>query len=283
MKENSLLYSYQHLPSLIDPVFFRIGNFSLRWYGIMYLVAFFTIYIILRLRLKNSELKYDRGLVLDFLIVVMAGSLLGGRLGFVLFYNLPYYLQNHWEILLPIKFTQNGMFLTGFYGMSFYGGLLGATLIALIWTRKKKIDFWCWTDFVLVAVPAGYFFGRIGNFLNGELFGRETTGWWGMYFPNGQGILRHPSQLYEAFFEGLIIFAILWLASGRKMSKGSLTLLYLGLYGLFRFWLEFVRQPDPQLGFVFSFLTLGQIFSAIMITVVMGAYFYLKNKYEEKD
>ena len=263
----------------------------MRWYGIMYLVAFVVIYVILRQRIRNGEAKYSIEMVSDFFLWAIIGALVGGRLGYVLFYNLSYYLQNFWEIFLPIKSTENGVILTGFYGMSFFGGLLGVILVTLIWTKRKKIDFWHWSDFIVVAVPAGYFFGRIGNFLNGELFGRETSGFFGMYFSDGlppgwaggQGVLRHPSQLYEAFFEGLVIFGILWLVRKRKMPTGSLTLLYLGLYGFFRFWLEFFRQPDPQLGFVFSFLTLGQIFSAIITIVAMTTYFYLQRKYANKN
>jgi phosphatidylglycerol:prolipoprotein diacylglycerol transferase len=164
--------------------------------------------------------------------------------------------------------------------MSFYGGLLGVIITTIIWTKKKRLDFWQWSDFIVLAVPAGYFFGRIGNFLNGELFGRITDSWWGMYFADG--FLRHPSQLYEAFFEGGVIFIILQFLSRRVRRKGTLTAIYLGLYGFFRFWLEFLREPDPQLGLLFSVFTLGQLFSGILVLVAVGIYFYHTNKNEKE-
>jgi len=272
MNIDNLLYYYQHLPSFINPIFFQIGNFSVRWYGVMYLLAFAIIYWILSMRIKNGEAAYPIEIIVDFFLMAIAGALIGGRLGYILFYNLPYYLQNPFEAFLPIKFTQAGMIFTGFYGMSFYGGLLGVIAVMFLWTKKRKIDFWRWADFIAFAVPAGYFFGRIGNFLNGELFGRTTTAWWGMYFTDG--ILRYPSQLLEAFFEGIVMFLILWFVRKREMRKGTLAVMYLGLYGFFRFWLEFLREPDPQLGFVFSTLTLGQFFSIIIVSFAVGIYFY---------
>jgi phosphatidylglycerol:prolipoprotein diacylglycerol transferase len=295
MKISNLLYFYQHLPEHIDPIIFNWGDFSLRWYGLMYLFAFATIYLLLSWRIKKRESRYDIELLLDFLLKAIVGALLGGRLGYVFFYNLRYYFYNPLEAFLPIKLVGNEIVSTGFYGMSFYGGLLGVIFVTLFWAKKpvrlsgqgsgRKIDFWHWADFVVPAIPAGYFFGRLGNFLNGELFGRITTSHWGMYFSNGlvePRVLRHPSQLYEAFFEGIIIFSLLWSMRNRKLQKGSLVWIYLGLYGFFRFWIEFLREPDPQLGLFFSFLTLGQIFSGIIMLVVVGVYFYYKRYENEK-
>jgi len=276
---------YQHLPSFFNPIFFQIGSFSVRWYGIMYLVAFIVFYFILNWRVKRGEAGYSQDLILDFLTWAVAGLLAGGRLGYVLFYNLPYYLDNLLEIFLPIKFSGTGMLITGFYGMSFYGGVAGVVAVIFLWTRKNKLDFWQWADFIVPAVPLAYFFGRMGNFLNGELFGRVTNSQLGMFFSNdspNKMILRHPSQLYEAFFEGLVVFVILWLMRKRKVQKGTLALIYLGLYGFFRFWIEFLREPDPQIGLFFSFFTLGQFFSAIIVLASGTIYFYQKNRHEKK-
>ncbi|HBR71692.1 MAG TPA: prolipoprotein diacylglyceryl transferase, partial [Candidatus Moranbacteria bacterium] len=147
-----------------------------------------------------------------------AGALIGGRLGYVLFYSFPYYLNNPLEIFFPIKITDYGLLFTGYYGLSYFGGLVGAVLAGYFFSRKRRINFWQLADFVALAIPMGYFFGRIGNFLNGELYGRPTNMFWGMNF--GDGLLRHPSQLYEAFFEGLVLFGIIFLV--RRLVRTNL-------------------------------------------------------------
>lgn len=259
---------YQHLPEYINPIVFSIGFFSVRWYSLMYLVGLGIVYWILKNKSKNQLLVTNYQL-LNLLFYCFIGLLIGGRLGYVLFYDLNYFIQNPLEIFLPFQITSYGLLVTGYYGMSYHGGLIGAILAGIIFARKYKINFWKLVDWIIPAIPAGYFFGRIGNFLNGELYGRVTDMPWGMYF-NGQ--LRHPSQLYEAFFEGIILFVVLWFLRGKSKFPGFLFCIYLFGYGSFRFILEFFREPDAQIGFVFSFLTAGQILSAGMIILAVGIF-----------
>lgn len=281
-----MLEPWQHLPEHINPIIFQVGFFSVKWYSVMYLVGFAVVYFLLKWRVKNdfrnsqlvicnSDKKNNsnqspitnhqsQSLILYFII----GLLIGARLAYIIFYNLPYYLAHPLEIIFPVQITNYQLQVTGFYGMSYFGGLIGVIAAGLIFCKKYKINFWQLADFVIPAVPAGYFFGRIGNFLNGELYGRATEKFWGMYFPaDPYGLLRHPSQLYEAFFEGIVLFLILWTIRNNKKLTSHFPLLtaYLFGYGFFRFFIEFFREPDIQTKLFFSWLTLGQVFSAIAI------------------
>jgi phosphatidylglycerol:prolipoprotein diacylglycerol transferase len=175
-------------------------------------------------------------------------------LGYVLFYNLGEYIKNPLEI-----------FAVWHGGMSFHGGLIGTLLAGVYVTKRYKLDFWLYSDLIIVTAPIGLGLGRIGNFINGELYGRVTTLPWGMVFPAGGPLPRHPSQLYEAFFEGLLLFFILWYMKNRIDTKGRLTAAFLLLYGIFRFFIEFFREPDPQLGFILGPFTMGQILCIAMI------------------
>jgi len=283
---------FQNIPYSIEPVALRIGSFSIGWYALMYIAAFLTVYLLLRWRIRKRE--YPQGLPVigyglqmlleDFILYSFLGVVIGARLGYILFYDLSYYWNNPVAIISP--FDATGEFI-GIYGMSYHGGLIGVLAAVWIFCRKNKIEFWPWADFAVPAIPAGFFFGRIGNFLNGELYGRITTEPWGMYFPAGGEMLRHPSQLYEAFFEGLLLFLILWsLRNGigykNKMFPVPCFALYLFLYGSFRFFLEFFREPDPQLGFVISWagngLTMGQILSLGMLLLAFFTALYLRKK-----
>ncbi len=255
----SFIQIYQELPLRINPIIFSVGFFQISWYALMYLVGIGVVYYLLSWRIKKKEGAWRQKNVQEFLMDAFLGVVIGGRLGYVLFYNLPFYLENPLAIISPFS---EGRW-TGIYGMSYHGGLIGVFIAALWFCRKNKIDFFSLADFLIPAVPAGYFFGRLGNFLNGELFGRITQKEWGMYFP-GETLLRHPSQLYEAFFEGLVLFAILWFWRNKAQLKGKFLWLYLLGYAGFRFMLEFWREPDEQVGLFFGFLTLGQIFSLIM-------------------
>jgi len=259
-----MLNFYQNLPEIINPIAFSVGFFSIRWYSLMYLVGFLIAISLLKWRVskKETELKWND--ILDFLIYSFFGILIGGRLGYVIFYNPIYFAKHPLEIISPINL--NGE-LVGFFGMSYFGAVIGVFLIAYLFTKKRKVDFWKLLDFVLPTVTAGYFFGRIGNFLNGELYGRVTDKWWGMFFANEE-FLRHPSQLYEAFLEGFVLFIILWMLRNKfRDKKGIITGIYLAGYGIARFGVEFFREPDECLGFIWNFLTLGQIF-AILIMII---------------
>ena len=191
--------------------------------------------------------------------------LIGGRLGYVLFYDLSYFLKHPLEIFLPFDIN-NGFQYTGLYGMSYHGALIAIVIASVVFCRKFKLNFWLLADLLVPAVPLGYTFGRLGNFINGELYGRVTSMLWGMYFPlDPMHRLRHPSQLYEALFEGVFLFIILWSLRKRVRISGVLFSFYLIGYGIVRFFLEFFRQPDEQLGFIFGSFTMGQILCFMMI------------------
>ena len=268
-----MLEFYQNFPQQINPVAFSIGFFSMRWYSLMYLVGFLVIAGLLRWRINKKEGNLKWNDILDFLIYSFLGILIGGRLGYVIFYNLGYFIKHPLEIFSPINSSGE---LVGIFGVSYFGAVMGALVISYFFTKKRKLDFWNLFDFVLPAVAAGYFFGRIGNFLNNELYGRVTDGWWGMFF-GSEKYLRHPSQLYEAFFEGVVLFIVLW-ALRNKFSnkKGIITGIYLIGYGVARFFVEFFREPDAHLGAVLGILTLGQIFSVLMLSA--GIFVIYKSK-----
>lgn len=265
---------WQHLPERIDPVFLELGPLQLRYYGLMFLSAVFVSYLLVRWRVKHDGQRYDMGAVDDYYTWVILGVVLGGRLGYVFFYNFSYFMKYPLEIFLPFD-TSNGFELTGIGGMSYHGGLLGVFIATYFFCIKKNFKLWHWIDFVVVTVPAGYVFGRLGNFLNGELWGRVTEGWWGMYFPgDSSGLLRHPSQLYEAALEGALLFAVLWVLRKKNFVPGALFAFYLIGYGLVRFLIEFTRQPDSHIGFVFAEFSLGQVLCFGMI--VIGGLLYAK-------
>lgn len=255
---------YQHIPSFINPNAFSFGGFSVDWYSLMYLVAFATVFLLLKYRLEKKEGSVlNKDTLVDFIFYSIIGLLIGARLGYVFFYNFSFYWNNPLAIISP--FDSAGNFI-GLYGMSYHGGLIGVILATWFFTKKNKINFWHLTDFVIPAIPAGYFFGRLGNFLGGELYGRATDKFWGMYFPaDPAGLLRHPSQLYEALGEGIILFIILWSLRNRQKLQGKMLGMYLAEYAIFRIVIEFWRMPDEQTGYLFNVLTLGQILSFIML------------------
>lgn len=272
-----MLESYQNLPLEIDPIAIAIGSFSIGWYSIMYLVAFAVIFGLLSWRIRKKEIPYDREMIFDFLLFTLVGAIIGGRLGYVFLYNLPYYLGNVWEIFSPYDFSA-GLWI-GIYGMSYHGGLLGVLVASLIFVRmnRERIgSFWKFMDFVVPAVPAGYFFGRVGNFLNGELYGRTTDSWLGMYFSMNETFLRYPSQLIEALLEGVVLFILLWPIRNKKKFTGYFSALYLMGYGATRAIGELFREPDEQVGFFWGYLTLGQILSIGMI--LAGAVIYFQRR-----
>ncbi|PLX97260.1 MAG: prolipoprotein diacylglyceryl transferase [Desulfuromonas sp.] len=238
----------------IDPVIFSIGPLAVRWYGMMYLLGFVGSYFMMLHVARIRQWPFDKNLVSDLLFYGVLGVVLGGRLGYTLLYNLPYYSRHPLEIF----YVWEG-------GMSFHGGLIGVLLAILLFCRQRQLALLMVADLVVSAVPIGLGFGRIGNFINAELWGRTTDLPWGVVFP-GAGLLpRHPSQLYEAGLEGVVLFCCLYLIHRRQPRIGVPAFSFLLLYGLFRFLVEFVRQPDAHLGFLWGGATMGQLLSLPMI------------------
>ncbi|MGD8351628.1 MAG: prolipoprotein diacylglyceryl transferase [Nitrospirota bacterium] len=267
-------YWWQHLPERIDPYLLELGSFRISYYGLMYVVAFAVVYLLCLYRIRRGETEYTAGDVENYLVWAALGLIAGARLGYVLFYNFGYYLRRPLEIFLPFSF-EGGFHFTGISGMSYHGGAIGVALASVLFCRKYRVGFRDFGDFLIPSVPLAYTFGRLGNFINGELFGRPTDLPWGMYFPRDpQGLLRHPSQLYEAFFEGIFLFAVLWPLRNRRPFRGFHLSLYLVGYGTVRFFIEFVRQPDVQLGAVLGPFTMGQVLCAAMVALG-GAVFAL--------
>jgi phosphatidylglycerol:prolipoprotein diacylglycerol transferase len=248
----------------IDPIAFQIGPIAVRWYGLMYLLGFVCGYFLVRWLAPKRGVHLSKDALLGLINYLAIGVIVGGRLGYVLFWNLSYFLSHPLEIF---AFWQGGM--------AFHGGIIGALVMGWWYLRKEKLPFYPVADLISVATPIGLGFGRIGNFINGELYGRPTDMPWGMVFPYGGPVPRHPSQLYEAFLEGPVLFAILlWLAL-RVRSDGVITWAFIGGYGVFRFCADFFREPDPVTGLVMG-LTRGQYYSLIMI--VAAAVFFLFRK-----
>ncbi len=270
----SFINTWQQLPSHISPTLFSIGSFQLRYYSLMYLVAFAIVYSLTIYRLKNENYEYTAETIQDYLVWAMLEMILGGRFGYALFYNFSYYLHHPLEIILPFDFS-NGIKFIGLSGMSYHGGLIGIVIATILFCRKRKINLWHFIDLFSPAIPLGYTFGRIGNFLNGELYGRVTAVPWGMYFPLDQThSLRHPSQLYEALFEGIVLFILLWSIRKKKCFDGFLIGIYICGYGFVRFFIEFFREPDYQLGFVLGFMSMGQVLCVLMIAAGAAILFW---------
>jgi phosphatidylglycerol:prolipoprotein diacylglycerol transferase len=268
-----LLVWWQHLPGSISPVLFELGPLKLRYYGLMYIVAFATVYILALLRIKKESFNISKAQVGDLSTAIILGLIIGARLGYVVFYNFSYYLNHPLEIFLPFEFA-NGLRFVGIAGMSYHGGLIGVIIGSLWYCRKNQISFWEAADLLVPAIPLGYTFGRLGNFINGELYGRITTRSIGMFFPNAPGnALRHPTQLYEAFFEGIFLFTILWLTRKLPKPAGASIAVYLMGYGIVRFFIEFYREPDEHIGFVILSLTMGQLLCLSMIVCGLVLFF----------
>ena len=239
----------------IDPVALSIGSLQLRWYGLMYLAGFGLGWMLGRWRASRPGSGWTGPDVDDLLTCVMIGIILGGRLGYVLFYDLPVYINDPMEIVR----IWNG-------GMSFHGGLLGVLGAFWYFARTRGRTFLEVSDFIAPLIPQGLFFGRLGNFINGELWGKVSDVPWAIVFPGAGPLPRHPSQLYEAALEGLLLFIMVWVFSLKPRKVGAVSGLFALGYGVFRFAVEFVRMPDVQLGYLaFGWLTMGQLLCVPLI------------------
>lgn len=245
---------YQHS---IDPIFLSLEPFiNIHWYGMMYIFAFFFGWAIALYFAKQPHSNFTKHDVEDLITYIILGVILGGRLGYVLFYDFPYYSAHPDEIF---KIWQGGM--------SFHGGFLGVLIMSLYWAQKNKKDYIELTDFIAPCVPLGLFFGRIGNFINGELWGKESTLPWAVIFPGGGNVPRHPSQLYEAGLEGFVLFCVLFFLAKKNPPKGYISAIFCIGYALARCLVEFFRIPDPQYGYFLGFITMGQILCLPMFLI----------------
>jgi phosphatidylglycerol:prolipoprotein diacylglycerol transferase len=251
-----------------DPIALQLGPIAIRWYGLMYLIAFALVWLLGRWRIaKGNALLTVRDLD-DLLFYGILGVVLGGRLGYVLFYKPGYFLSHPLEIL----YVWQG-------GMAFHGGLIGVLLVLWLFGRSRGLKFLEVGDFIAPLIPLGLAAGRMGNFINGELWGRATDLPWGMVFPQaGDTVVRHPSQLYQFGMEGVLLFIILWAFSARPRPVGQVSGLFLIGYGLFRFLAEFAREPDNFLGFLAGGLTMGQYLSLPMILIGIVMFMMARGK-----
>ena len=239
----------------INPVAFRLGPLAVHWYGLMYLLGFITAWALGSRRARRIDSSWDKEQVADLIFYGAVGVILGGRIGYVLFYNASFY----WQHPAMVFAVWDG-------GMSFHGGLIGVALMLWWFSHNTQKSMWDVTDFATPLVPIGLAFGRVGNFINNELWGRVTTMPWGIVFPGAGSLPRHPSQLYECFCEGVLLFTIVWWFSSKPRPRFAVTSLFLLCYGTFRFVLEFFRQPDVQKGYVaLHWLTMGQVLSIPMV------------------
>ena len=254
----------------ISPTLFSIGPFHIRWYGLLYIISFIIGYIFIKKFYQQKKIEISKTDYDNLLFDVMLGVVLGGRIGYILFYNLPYYINN------PLK-----MFAVWEGGMSFHGGALGVIIAGLIFAKRHKFSFYELADPAMGWVAIGLGLGRLGNFINGELYGRATNVPWAMIFPDDpKQIPRHPSQLYEFLLEGIVLSSICFYLLKKNVKEGIIFWSFIGFYGIFRIFIEFFRQPDPQLGFIlFNRFTMGQLLSSLMIlSAIVGIVFISKKK-----
>ena len=250
-----------------DPIAISLGPLAIRWYGLMYLAAFGFLWWLGRMRIARALAPITREQFDDLIFLGVLGTILGGRLGYVLFYKPAYYLAHPLEV-----------FAIWQGGMAFHGGFLGVLAAAAFFAWRKRIDWWRLMDFIAPCVPTGLAAGRLGNFINGELWGRPTDLPWGMVFRGAGGLPRHPSQLYQFALEGVLLFVLLWWYSSKPRARGAVSAMFLMGYGAFRFIAEFAREPDDFLGLLALNLSMGQWLSLPMIAAGVLLYAWSQKK-----
>jgi len=256
----------------IDPVIIKIGPLSMRWYGLMYIFGFVSSYLLTLYQLKKKpSLKIDKAAIDDLYFYLILGLIIGARLGYIIFYNLGFYIDNPLEV-----------FVVWHGGMSFHGGLIGTFIAGYFVIKKWHLNFFTIADLIIPTCPIGIGFGRLGNFINAELLGKPSDVPWAMVFPQGGDVARHPSQLYEAFLEGLVLFVVLWVYKNYKKREGDVFAVFLILYGIFRIFCEYFREPDQQVGYILGMLTMGQILSSAMIFMGLFLKFLYLPKHSRK-
>ena len=252
-----------------DPVAFQIMSFEIRWYSLAYIAGIIIGWLLCKkILIQKSDIneKFD-----DYITYLVIGMIIGGRLGYIIFYNFSYYINNFFDIF---KVWEGGM--------SFHGGLIGIIIASILFTKKHNQDSFLYMDLVSLVAPIGIFFGRLANFINSELYGTPTDIPWAVTFIQVDNLSRHPSQLYEAILEGIILFIILMYFKNKDYLKkpGLISGLFLIFYSIFRFFIEFVRVPDEQLGHLIFELSMGQIISLIFFVIGI-ILFYLKNENQQ--
>lgn len=249
-----------------DPIAISLGPLAIRWYGLMYLAAFGFLWWLGRVRIARALAPISREQFDDLIFLGVLGTILGGRLGYVLFYKPAYYLSHPLEV-----------FAIWQGGMAFHGGFLGVLAAAAFFSWRRHVDWWRLMDFVAPCVPTGLAAGRLGNFINGELWGRPTDLPWGMVFRGAGDLPRHPSQLYQFALEGVLLFVLLWWYASKPRARGAVSALFLMGYGAFRFIAEFAREPDDFLGLLALNLSMGQWLSLPMIAAGIALYLWSRS------
>jgi phosphatidylglycerol:prolipoprotein diacylglycerol transferase len=256
----------------ISPDIISIGPVHVRWYGVMYVLGFVASYFLIQKQERSKQIGLVGTTAQDLIFYLAIGVIAGGRLGYILFYEyndfMPY-IKNPLEIIA----TWHG-------GMSFHGGLIGCILATWIFAKRRKMPFAAIIDSAVVTCPIGLGFGRLGNFINGELLGRPSDLPWAMIYPAGGPIPRHPTQLYESLAEGLLLFIIMWNLRKKPFKDGMMIAFFLLFYGVIRFLIEFLKEPDPQLGFLLGYFTMGQILCMAMIVTSILLFLYLNRNAE---
>lgn len=255
----------------IDPVIFRLGPLAVRWYGLMYIIGFLAVHMLVGYQARKYKLTKLAERYEDLNFFLILSLILGARLGYILFYNFSYYLAHPVEVIAVWQ-----------GGLSFHGALLGMLLGGWLFCRKHGLNFLATSDVYVTAIPIGLGLGRVGNFINGELFGRVSDLPWAMVFPSGGPMPRHPSQLYECLLEGVLLFTLLWTLRvfhyRRSWPAGTLIATFLVGYGGLRTLVEQFREPDVQLGFLFDLLTMGQLLSSLMVAAGLFIFFRIRRK-----